>query len=89
MNQVLGTKTQFDKGTDLIKVSVERDMDKILNVLSLSILELNYEVIFTYEIRREGESIGLFPLVLRVSLNYLDIANRGHAFSRMGQFLLY
>lgn len=72
----------------MIKVSVERDMDKILNVLSLSILELTYEVIFTYEIRR-GESIGLFPLVLRVSLNYLDIAKRGHAFSRMGQFLLY
>lgn len=58
----------------MIKVSVERDMDKILNVLSLS---LSYEVIFTYEIKREGESIGLFPLVLRVSLNCLDIANRG------------
>lgn len=71
------------------KVSVERDMNKILNVLSLSMLELNYEVIFTYEIRREVESRGLFPLVLRVSLNYLDIANRGHAFSRTGQFLLY
>lgn len=73
----------------MIKVSVERDMDKILNVLSLSILELYYEVIFTYEIKSEGESIGLFPLVLRVSLNCLDIANRGHAFSRTGQFLLY
>lgn len=70
MNQ----ESVFEKGIDLIKVSVERDMDKILNVLSLS---LSYEVIFTYEIKREGESIGLFPLVFRVSLNCLDIANSG------------
>lgn len=37
----------------MIKVSVLRDIDKILKVLSLSMLELNYEVIFTYEISRE------------------------------------